>query len=105
LSKTTKPILPDSLLQGNTSNSIMSSCLEQSKCTLYVLFMLLVNGVTITMLVIGAINTGKGRKNGCPSEPFIPWFLIIGGSIIMCGLFCREILKRFCECCNDCCDN
>jgi hypothetical protein len=83
----------------------MSSCLEQSKCTLYVLFMLLVNGVTITMLVIGAINTGKGRKNGCPSEPFIPWFLIIGGSIIMCGLFCREILKRFCECCNDCCDN
>ena len=42
----------------------------------------------------GWAGTGEGRENGCPSEPFVPWFLIIGGSIIMCGLFCREILKR-----------
>jgi hypothetical protein len=39
-------------------------------------------------------HIGEGRENGCPSQPFVPWFLIIGGSIIMCGLFLREILKR-----------
>ncbi len=44
---------------------------------------------------------GEGRENGCPSQPFVPWFLIIGGSLIMCGLFCREILKRVGFFCND----
>ena len=41
----------------------MSGCSEQSKCTMYVLFMLLVNAVAIAMVVIGAINTG--RLNQC----------------------------------------
>ncbi len=37
----------------------MSSCGDQTKCTMYVLFMLLVNGVAIAMVVIGAINSGR----------------------------------------------
>ena len=42
-----------------THISTMSGCSEQSKCTMYVLFMLLVNAVAIAMVVIGAINTGR----------------------------------------------
>jgi hypothetical protein len=40
----------------------MSGCSDQSKCTFYVLFMLLVNGVAIAMVVIGAINTGMSGQ-------------------------------------------
>lgn len=59
----------------------------------------------ITMVVIGALNMPRDdQPNGCKSAPGMPMFNVTGGSIIMIGLFIREILKRFCECCNDCCD-
>jgi hypothetical protein len=41
----------------------MSSCGDQTKCTMYVLFMLLVNGVAIAMVVIGAINSGRHSQS------------------------------------------
>jgi hypothetical protein len=46
----------------------MSSCGDQTKCTMYVLFMLLVNGVAIAMVVIGAINSGRQPISNFPAK-------------------------------------
>jgi len=59
--------------------------------------------VAITMVVVGSLNIYEVLP-GCNSQPHLPHLNIIGGSIIMVGLFVRELIKRLCECCNDCCD-
>ena len=46
----------------------MSSCGDQTKCTMYVRFMLLVNGVAIAMVVIGAINSGRQPISNFPAK-------------------------------------
>jgi len=66
----------------------------------------IINIAAITMIVVGVLNLPEvAVLKGCPSAPGMPMFNITGGSIIMLGLFVREILKRFCECCNGCFDN
>jgi len=59
--------------------------------------------VAITMVVVGSLNIYEVLP-GCRAQPQLPNLNIFGGSIIMVGLFIREIIKRLCECCNDCFD-
>jgi len=83
----------------------MGVCSDQNKCITYTISSIVIYAAAITMVVVGSLNLGYGdQENGCPSARGMPMFNIIGGSIIMAGLFVREILKRFCECCNSCCD-
>eukprot|EP00088_Acartia_fossae_P042569 TRINITY_DN4473_c0_g1_i3.p1 TRINITY_DN4473_c0_g1~~TRINITY_DN4473_c0_g1_i3.p1 ORF type:complete len:232 (+),score=45.33 TRINITY_DN4473_c0_g1_i3:37-732(+) len=77
------------------SDSVKYCMLAVSTTVLY--------AVAICMVVVGSLNIYDVLP-GCPSQPYMPHLNIIGGSIIMVGLFLRELLKRLCECCNDCCD-
>jgi hypothetical protein len=84
----------------------MGRASDQTRCVGIVLCSLFLYSAAIVMIVIGTLNLPHIHyMDGCRSAPGMPLFNITGGSIIMIGLFIREILKRFCECCNSCCDD
>jgi len=83
----------------------MGMCSEQNKCITVWVTSTVLYVAAIIMVVIGTLNLETYHiMEGCKSAPGMPLFNIAGGSLIMVGLFVRQILKRFCDCCNDCFD-
>jgi hypothetical protein len=78
----------------------MSSCGDQTKCTMYVLFMLLVNGVAIAMVVIGAINSGRQPISNFPAKNIF-WEIFLNTKKSFRG-FLRQIESEvfYEQCCN-----
>jgi len=78
-------------------------CSDSGKYCMQAVSTTVLYAVAITMVVVGSLNVYDVLP-GCQAQPFMPHLNIIGGSIIMVGLFIRELIKRLCECCTDCCD-
>lgn len=65
--------------------------------------------ILILMIVVGALKAAPpGEENPtCPAEPNMPWFLIIGGSVITILLLFRIALTKCFRCIKNnehCCD-
>merc|ERR1712106_828029 len=71
--------------------------------------------VSLVMIVMGALHTapveaGKDLEGvltlncsvleycGCPGEPMIPWYLILGGCMTIVLLVVRVVIFRYCGC-------
>jgi len=84
----------------------MGVCSDENKCITVAVTSTVLYLASITMVVIGTLNLETfSIMEGCKSAPGMPTFNIAGGTMIMVGLFIRQILKRCCDCCNDCFDS
>jgi len=87
----------------------MGLCNAQRKRGCYVFNGVVIGAIALAMIIIGVNSFGADpalpdtSKNAC--QTIVPWWHIVGGALILMGLFGRIILTRCCDARGQCCDD